>query len=124
LDVREEVLDDPRQRTTVLAHLLLEFFADRLAGWPPAVVYCTRYYWYRRLRRTHERLEHGGKRCPVETDKEIDLLEAGAELDVDWDSMKQLRARAVADAGAALGPVPFRRPRFACGDIRPLDPGE
>jgi len=121
--VRAELLDDPRQRATALAHLLLEFFRDRLADRPPEAVYWTRFYWHRRPRRTHERLEHGGGPCPADDDTERFLLEDGAELDVDWDRMDPLEARAVADADAALGPGRFERPPFACGDIRPLDRG-
>jgi hypothetical protein len=116
------LLDDPRQRTTVLAHLLLTFVADRLGGRPPEAMYRTRFYWHRRLRRTHERLEHGGGPCPADNDAELHLLEDGAALGVDWDHLEPLQARAIADADAALGPGPFERPAFACGDIRPLGP--
>ncbi|HEY7158785.1 MAG TPA: hypothetical protein VH575_32875 [Gemmataceae bacterium] len=122
-DVREDVLDDPRKRTTVLAHLLLEYCGDWLADRPPESVFWTRWYWHHRLCRMHERLEHGGKRCDAEREREDWLLEESCERDVDWDLMKQVEARAVADADAALGPGPFKRPPFARGDIRPLDRG-
>jgi hypothetical protein len=122
LDVRDGLLDDPRKRTTVLAHLLLEYCGERLAGLPPAAVLWTRFYWHHRLRRMHERLEHGGKRCPADaqSDFEDNLIEDLARLDVDWTWLDPVQARAVADADAALGPGPFKRPAFACGDIRPL----
>jgi hypothetical protein len=123
LDVREGLLDDPRQRATVLAHLLLEYRGDRLADRPPDSVFWTRFYWHHRLRRMHERLEHGGKRCPAEaqSDAEDYLLEEGSKLGVDFRRLDPVEARAKGDADAALGPGPFKRPKFACGDIRPLD---
>jgi hypothetical protein len=125
LNVRDGLLDDPRQRATVLAHLLLEYLGHLLADRPAAAVFWTRFYWHHRLRRTHERLEHGGRRCPAEAqgDTEDHLLEEGAGLGVDFNWLDPVEARAVADADAALGPGPFRRPPFACGDIRPLGRG-
>jgi hypothetical protein len=107
LNVREGLLDDPRQRTVVLAHLLLEYCGTRLADRSPEAVFWTRWYWHHRLCRAHERLEHGGKRCDAEREREDDLVEESAELDVDWSLMKQVEARAVADADAALGLGPF-----------------
>ncbi|MBO0698820.1 MAG: hypothetical protein J2P46_10530 [Zavarzinella sp.] len=126
LDVRPDVLDDPQKRTTVLAHLLLEYCGDRLAGRPPEAVFWTRFYWHHRLVRMHERLEHGGKRCPAyaQSDEEDYLLEDGIKLNVDLKCLDPVEARAKADASAALGPGPFKRPKFACGDIRPLGRGE
>lgn len=124
LNVRAGLLDDPRQRTTVLVHLLLEYCGDRLAGRPPESVFWTRWYWHHRLCRMHERLEHGGKRCDAEREREDRLVEESCESDVDWDVMKQVEARAEADAYAALGPGPFKRPAFACGDVRPLKHGD
>jgi hypothetical protein len=124
LDVREDVLDDPRKRTTVLAHLLLEYCGDRLATRPPESVFWTRWYWHHRLTRMHERLEHGGKRCDVEREREDYLVEEAAKLNVDWKWLDPVEARAIADVDAALGPGPFKRPPFACGDIRPLDRGD
>lgn len=123
LDVRDGLLDDPRQRATVLAHLLLEFDRDRLAGRASDALFWTRFYWHHRLRRMHERLEHGGKRCPAmaQSDAEDYLLEDGVAAGVDLAALDPVEARAVADADAALGPGPFKRPKFACGDIRPLD---
>jgi len=118
--VREELFDDSRQRTAALAHVLLTFFDDRLGNHPPTCVYWTRFYWYHRLRRTHERLEHDSNPCPADDDTERYLLEDGAELDVDWDLLEPLQARAVIDADAALGPGRFARPAFACGDIRAI----
>src|SRR5262249_4525010 len=38
--------------------------------------------------------------------------------------MKRVEARAKADADAALGPGPFKRPPFGCGDVRPRNRGE
>jgi hypothetical protein len=126
LNVREGMLDDRRQRATVLAHLLLEYCADRLADRPPEAMLWTRFYWHHRLRRMHERLEHGGKRCPAEArgDVEDGLLEDAARLGVDFRWVDPVESRAVADAESALGPGPFKRPKFACGDIRPLRPSE
>lgn len=126
LDVRPDVLDDPQKRTTILAHLLLEYCGDRLAICSPEAVFWTRFYWHHRLVRMHERLEHGGKRCPAEaqSDAEDYLLEDGVKLNVDFKWFEPVEARAKADASAALGPGPFKRPKFACGDIRPLGPGE
>jgi hypothetical protein len=126
LDVREGLLDDPRQRTTVLTHLLLEYRGDRLADRPPDALFWTRFYWHHRLRRMHERLEHGGQRCPADAQSDaLDyLLEEGVKLGVDWKWVDPVEARAVADADVALGPGPFKRPAFACGDIRPLDRGD
>jgi hypothetical protein len=125
LDVREGLLDDPRQRTTILVHLLLEYCGDRLATRPPDSLFWTRFYWLHRLRRMHERLEHGGKRCSADaqSDAEDYLLEDGTKLNVDWSRLDPVEARARSDADAALGPGPFKRPPFACGDVRPLDPG-
>jgi len=120
LNVREDILDDPRKRTTILVHVLLEYCGDRLGGRPPESVFWTRWYWHHRLCRMHEQLEHGGKRCDAEREREMYLLEDSLEVDVEWDVMKQVEAVAVADADAALGPGPFKRPKFACGDIRPL----
>src|SRR5205823_2086996 len=126
LDVREGLLDDQRQQATVLTHLLLEYCGERLADRSPESVFWTRFYWHHRLRRMHERLEHGGKRCPAmaQSDTEDYLLEEGAKLGVDWQWTDPVEARAVADADAALGPGPFKRPKFACGDIRPLGRGD
>jgi hypothetical protein len=126
LDVRADVLDDPRKRTTIRAHLLLEYCGNRLADRPPEAVFWTRFYWYHRLVRMHERLEHGGRRCPAyaQSDAEDYLLEDGVKLKVDLKWLDPVEARAKADASAALGPGPFRRPKFACGDVRPLAPGE
>ncbi len=69
LNVREALLDDPRQRITVLAHLLLEYCGDRLADRRPETVFWTRWYWHYRLCRMHERLEHGGARCDAERER-------------------------------------------------------
>jgi hypothetical protein len=124
LNVCAELLDDPRQRTTVLAHLLLEYCRDRLAARPPEAVFWTRWYWHHRLCRMHECLEHGGERCGAEREREDYLLEESADLGLDWDLMKRLEARASADADAALGHGPFRRPPFSCGDVRPLNRGD
>jgi hypothetical protein len=123
LNVRVDVLDDPQKRTTVLAHLLLEYGGDRLAARPPESVFWTRWYWHHRLCRMHERLEHGGKRCDAEREREGWLLEEPCVLGLDWELIKQVEARAVMDADAALGPGPFKRPAFACGDVRPLKRG-
>lgn len=120
LNVREDILDDPRKRTTILIHVLLEYSGGRLAGRSPESVFWTRWYWHHRLCRMHEQLEHGGKRCDAEREREMYLLEDSFGVDVDWDVMKKVEAQAVADADAALGPGPFKRPKFACGDIRPL----
>jgi hypothetical protein len=120
LNVREDILDDPRKRTTILVHVLLAYRGDRLAGRPPESVFWTRWYWHHRLCRMHEQLEHGGNRCDAEREREDHLIEDSCEVDADWDVMKQVEAVAEADADAALGPGPFKRPKFACGDIRPL----
>jgi hypothetical protein len=120
LNVREDILDDPRKRTTILIHALLEYCGERLAGRPPESVFWTRWYWHHRLCRMHEQLEHGGKRCDAEREREMYLLEDSCSFDVDWDVMKEVEAVAVAHADTALGPGPFKRPKFACGDVRPL----
>lgn len=120
LNVRGDILDDARKRTTILVHVLLEYCGDRLAGRPPESVFWTRWYWHHRLCRMHEQLEHGGMRCDVEREREMYLLEDSLGVDVDWDMMKQVETVAAADADAALGPGLFKRPKFACGDIRPL----
>jgi hypothetical protein len=114
LSIRDGLLDDPRQRTTVLAHLLLEYCGGRLADRSRESVFWTRWYWQNRLCRMHEQLEHGGKRCDAERERSDALVEEAAELDADWDAMEQVEAQAVADADAALGPGPFKRPKFAC----------
>ncbi|MFT3880111.1 MAG: hypothetical protein QM703_10685 [Gemmatales bacterium] len=125
LDVGAGLLGDPLKRTTILAHLLLEYCVDRLADYPPAKLFWTRWYWQNRLCRMHEQLEHGGKRCDVEREFCDNLVEQAAGFASDWDAtnwetMDRVEAQAVADADTALGPGPFKRPKFACGDIRPL----
>lgn len=124
LNVRDDLLDDSRQRTTVLAHLLLEYCGERLADRAPESVFWTRWYWHHRLCRMHERLEHGGERCDAERERGDWLVEESCTLDLAWDLMKQVEARAIADADEAVGKGPFRRPAFGCGDVRPLEKSE
>jgi hypothetical protein len=75
-DYSESTLDDPTTRSALLYYIVLErrpeLFAD--LNLSDDDLFWNRYYWFLRLKRLHELIEHDGKECDSMAQQAFDRL--------------------------------------------------
>ena len=76
-DYSEASLDDPATRPALLSYILLERRPELLADLKlsDGDLFWNRYYWFLRLKRLHELIEHDGEECGPMAQQAFDLLD-------------------------------------------------
>jgi hypothetical protein len=103
-DYSEGTLADPATRSALLYYIVLErrpeLFAD--LNLSDEDLFWNRYYWFLRLKRLHELIEHDGKECGSMAQQAFDMLPDGGN----YEPYPDIKALARRDAQAH-----FRRTR-------------
>jgi hypothetical protein len=99
-DYSEGTLDDPATRPALLYYIVLERRPELLAGLSlsDGDLFWNRYYWFLRLKRLHELIEHEGQECGPMTQQASDMLD-GLEGG-NWEPYPEIQALARRDAEA------------------------
>lgn len=103
-DFSDGTLDDPATRSALLYYILLDRRPELLVDLKlsDSDLFWNRYYWFLRVKRLHELIDHGGKECDSMAQEAFDMLPEG---DYDYDPYPEIENLARRDAEAQ-----FRRP--------------
>jgi hypothetical protein len=112
-DFSERSLDDPVTRPALLSYILLDQRPELVAdlGLSADDLFWNKYYWFQRLKRLHELIEHGGKECGPMAQEAFDMLPDGGNLDPYPDIETLARRDAQAQFRAAARPKTKKKPR-------------
>ena len=110
-DFSERSLDDPATRPALLCYILLDRRPELVAdlGLSADDLFWNKYYWFQRLKRLHELIEHGGKECGPMAQEAFDMLPDGGNLDPYPNIQTLARRDALAQFRAAARPKAKKR---------------
>src|SRR4051812_24400589 len=109
-DFSEGALADPAARSALLYYILLDRRPELLADLrlSDSDLFWNRYYWFLRVKRLHELIDHGGKECDSMRQEAFDMLPDG---DYDYAPYPAIEDLARRDAEAHFRRVESGRKR-------------